>query len=393
MDVGSCGSASRHAVRPDRTLARDRREPFSRIERRRQPVPETTAGPFGVRRARDADSRPRELGRGAISLRDRMLSNALMIADHLVSRRIAERFVAPRRARLLDKVRRELEAAGPGTLYPIDRRTDLTPEQFHREYLLPGIPVVLAGAAKQWPCTGKWTLDYFAEHYGDDQVTITSGVPHHDPRVDRRHVQMRDVIRNADPEDIKYLRFHPMLALHPELLDDFPYEWFLRQKGRRHLYSHLQFFIGTKGTQTGTHNSQMANLFVMVSGKKVWYLHPPAYTAFMDPMTSRSVYRLSRHNTGRVFEEAYRPLDGYEVHLEEGDVLWNPPFWWHSVKNLTDTIGVGFRWNDKRLAMRQSMTMFLLDWLAVDPTWYRMFRIGRDETRRMLRKERPGVGA
>ena len=346
----------------------------------------TTEGPFGVRLARDSVGRPRLLGKGAIPFKDRCISNALMVADHLLSRRLAEKYVAPHRGKHLAKVRRHLEANGPGTLYPIDRRNNLSPEEFRREYLLPGIPVVLAGAAKDWPCIGKWTLDYFAAHYGDDKVTITSGVPYHDPRIEREYVLMREVIENANPEDLKYLRFHPMLALHPELVDDFPYGWFATQKGRRHLYTQLQFFIGTKGTQTGTHNSQMANLFVMVSGEKIWYLHPPAYTAFMDPMTSRSVYRLSRHNTGQVFEQPYWPLDGYKVHLREGDVLWNPPFYWHSVENLTDTIGVGYRWNDKRLAVSQSLTMFLLDWLAINPTWYHMFKVGRDETRRMLRK-------
>ncbi|MFK7742054.1 MAG: hypothetical protein AB8H80_17190 [Planctomycetota bacterium] len=50
------------------------------------------------------------------------------------------------------------------------------------------------------------------------------------------------------------------------------------------------------------------------------------------------------------------------------------------------TIGVGFRWNDKRLAVRQSLTMFLLDWMAIHPTWFQMFKMSRSETRRMLRK-------
>lgn len=349
-------------------------------------TPATVEGPAGVRVATSVAGRPRFIGEGHITLRDRAVHNALMVADHLMSRGLADKLVAPLRRNHLARVTRHLERRGPGTLWPIDRRKDLTPEEFHREYLLPGIPVVLDGAAKDWGCTGKWTLPYFAEQYGDDKVTITSGIPHHDPRIAKDFVLMRDVIEQKDPENVKYLRFHPMLALHPELADDFPYEWFKRMKKRWHPYSHLQFFIGTKGTQTGTHDSQMANLFVMVSGEKTWYLHPTNYTAFMDPPTSRSVYRLSRHNTGRVFEDPYRVLDGYVVHLKEGDVLWNPPFYWHSVENLTDTIGVGFRWNDKRLAMRQSFTMFMLDWLAVDPTWFYMFRVGRDETKRMLGK-------
>lgn len=348
--------------------------------------PGWTEGPAGVRMAPDSSQRPLHLGVGHIPMSQRVWHNALMTMDHLLTRKLADKWIGPMRKKHLARVMAHLEKRGPGTLYPIDRRRDLTPEQFHREYLLRGIPVVLEGAAKEWGCCKKWSLKYFAEHYGEDKVTVAQGYPQHQAGGPKNYILMKDVLDNKNSDNMKYLRFHPMLALHPELTADFPYEWFKRHKKRWHLYTHMQFFIGTKGTTTGTHDSQMANLFVMVHGEKTWYLHPTNYTAFMDPPTTRSVFRLGRHNTGKVFEDPYRVLDGYKVHLKQGDILWNPPFYWHSVENLTDTIGVGFRWNDKRLAMQQHFTMFMLDWLAIDPSWFYMCKVGRDETRRMLGK-------
>ena len=41
---------------------------------------------------------------------------------------------------------------------------------------------------------------------------------------------------------------------------------------------------------------------------------------------------------------AARGLQGLQVELHPGDVLYNPPFWWHKVDNPTVSIGVGFRW-------------------------------------------------
>ena len=36
--------------------------------------------------------------------------------------------------------------------------------------------------------------------------------------------------------------------------------------------------------------------------------------------------------------------DGWTVILEPGDVLYNPPFFWHQARSIDTNIGVGFRW-------------------------------------------------
>jgi len=240
--------------------------------------------------------------------------------------------------------------------------------------------------AADWPCCAKWDFDFLEKRYGDDPVILTDGVVPHVPSVARRYAVLRDILGKEGGEPTRYLRFHPMLAIHPELLDDFPLDFFEHYKVRKSLYSHIQFFVGKEGTNTGLHNSQMCNLFAMVHGEKEWVLYPTVYTPYMDPQVSRSVYRLSRHNTGRFLEPSLAKLDGYRVTLRPGDILWNPPFYWHSVRNLSDTIGVGYRWNDQRAAARQSLSMLLQDVFATDPTWFRIWRIGVEERRRMLRR-------
>jgi hypothetical protein len=51
----------------------------------------------------------------------------------------------------------------------IDRRVNLSAEAFVREYLLPGKPVVLRGAAEHWPAMKRWTRRYMAEQLATAQ--------------------------------------------------------------------------------------------------------------------------------------------------------------------------------------------------------------------------------
>jgi oxalate decarboxylase/phosphoglucose isomerase-like protein (cupin superfamily) len=47
----------------------------------------------------------------------------------------------------------------------------------------------------------------------------------------------------------------------------------------------------------------------------------------------------------------------YTAVLEEGDVLFNPPWWWHSIKNISDTtIGVASRWHTDGIAGHNFLT-------------------------------------
>src|SRR5262245_7750038 len=51
----------------------------------------------------------------------------------------------------------------------IDRKQNLTPEDFIRDHLQGvGQPVIITDAIQSWPAFAKWTFDYFKESYGSD---------------------------------------------------------------------------------------------------------------------------------------------------------------------------------------------------------------------------------
>jgi len=61
-------------------------------------------------------------------------------------------------------------------------------------------------------------------------------------------------------------------------------------------------------------------------------------------------------------------LIAQEVILKPGDVLFTPSFYWHKVENLTDTIGVGYRWLAFQSFMKSSKTQTLLTLLSNNPS-------------------------
>src|SRR5262249_49552347 len=136
---------------------------------------------------------------------------------------------------------------------------------------------------------------------------------------------------------------------------DFDYKWLRARTTKLTWFDAFQVFIGGKGAYTGLHNANQSNLFVQVYGEKEWVLYSHYYSPVVDPSPVRNIYRTAqpgpRCGPFNPFQPEFDPhfplykyLDGYSVHLNPGDVLWNPPFYWHAVQNVSDSIGVGYRW-------------------------------------------------
>ncbi len=45
---------------------------------------------------------------------------------------------------------------------------DIDPADFHRDYVLPRVPVMLTGCTKGWPAEEKWSLERLLLRYGGD---------------------------------------------------------------------------------------------------------------------------------------------------------------------------------------------------------------------------------
>ena len=332
------------------------------------------------------------LGKGAIATRHRAMYNAMWLLDHCIGR---QRALEPIRARIDAGIRSDLQRKGAGRIRPVDRRRDLSAEDFVRDYLRPNIPVVLEGAAADWGCA-KWTPQVLADRYPDDEVLLINASPDdlRAPSFAPGKTTLAAVVAGMDEGSLAYARFNPLLQHHPELIDDLDAGWLLQRANRVRTGVSYQLFMGGGGTATATHNAVSNNLFVQIYGEKRWLLFPPTYTAAFAPPLLRAPYFFSHVEPDSPDHERfplYRHVDGYEVRLSPGDVLFNPSFYWHWVENLAPTVGVGFRWFAPASIARSSITQFLLTVLATNPPVWTAKRHRQDFSRIFAETKAPSA--
>ena len=234
----------------------------------------------------------------------------------------------------------------------IPRFRNLSDHDFQSQYVKRGLPVILQGKAKDWKCVKDWSMTWLRENYGSDEVSIFDPLASSSSEV-RYDVEVTDLSAVLDAiesgDNSKYSRFNRLLYDHPELVHDFDWEWLQHTRSSWSSGKTYQVFIGGKGTRTSLHCAGEHNLFTQVEGRKHWHLIEPSADIWLDPPITRTPYFYSMFDPASVDYDRYPGMEYaqvWECSLEPGDVLFNPPFWWHQVTNITPSIGVGFRWFD-----------------------------------------------
>jgi hypothetical protein len=231
-------------------------------------------------------------------------------------------------------------------------------------------PRVFRGAAKDWVCVRRWSLEDLARRFASDPVRLF-GIEGLKRGTSEGHetVAFAEFARRMLGGSGDYLRFAPFALAHPELGADLDQDW-LAARGWSRGRDPLQFFIGGQGGRTPMHCELPGNFSVQVLGRKRWTLHPPGTLLFLDPPAARRQYCFSEAADAPRPERypLYELAERYETVLEPGDVLWNPPFWWHDVVNLSPvSIGVSCRVTSLSQALRTSPLLTAARCLARNP--------------------------
>jgi hypothetical protein len=234
------------------------------------------------------------------------------------------------------------EAHGPvrqGTAIPTYDWRRGSPEEFRARFVDNAHPVVLRGFAAAAASRAPWSFAELLARYGDEPVLLT--------RAERDGYEGR--LREVDDPEVYVHNCEVLFRRDPELLAGLELERLEPYIGKRLGYA--QLFVGRGGTGTPFHAAAVWNWFVMLDGRKTWYFVDPRDTAFLYPfpiMGKAATFALC------LFPDEYDrdcyPAFAYcpylTVTLEPGDVLLNPPWWWHAVRNASPTsIGVASRWH------------------------------------------------
>jgi hypothetical protein len=106
----------------------------------------------------------------------------------------------------------------------------------------------------------------------------------------------------------------------------------------------------------------------------------------IDPSPVRNIYRNApNRKDGKPFDpfeydysapyELFKYIDAYHAHLKPGDILWNPPHYWHAIKNPTDAIGMGYRWAAPLYALKLTPLYMFLDMCATNPPIWKYYKL------------------
>lgn len=249
-------------------------------------------------------------------------------------------------------------------------------EVFRERFFIPGIPVVLpSGSYSELPAFPKWFCrsqrssqtseldqDYLLR-FGDPmlpvELTRTLGGEQAEPEesFQRFHAPLSFVlawIRNAGSRTERiYLAQASVSDLPLELRDDLPVPDLVAKAGKGDVYD-TNLWIGLAPTYTPLHRDPNPNLFVQLAGEKVVRL--------CEPTRGSAIFRETQQRLGKGSSEAIRGeemMEGaerrameevvwgkegagvqnmYEVRLSQGDGLFIPQGWWHSIKGVGEGV-------------------------------------------------------
>lgn len=320
-----------------------------------------------------------------IKKRERVKFYFYQIIDHLLGRSRGFKLFEKSRRSLYSNLHNRLKSRGEfGQIHSIDRVSDISLQDLKKNYIGTGIPVVIEGGAIEWNSVQEWSIDYFKQRYGNEEILYVDYLNH----AEFKRLKLKTILSGLSGSEGKYYRFYPLLQRHPEHKKDFDYEWLTKIKHKINCFENFNVFIGAKGHSSPIHNSFSNNIFTQVTGEKEWIIYPPYYSPIFDPDPAMNMYRGTSERQGSRFDSfnpdfekhpLFKYIDGYRVILKPGDILYNPPFWWHTVVNHSNSIGVGYRWMPPLHCFRQHPVYFMLDLLVKNPPIWKALELAKED--------------
>lgn len=234
--------------------------------------------------------------------------------------------------------------------------------EFAQKIIDEGVPVILTNTVvDKWGIRKKWTPQYLAskiKHKINVTVPAKSSTPQN----------VLPLYRGEQPlGGLPYLGFRPPTSKKAMTMKEF---WKMIENGTQAVYSSANIetypeltedlpsfdwlkvdslvnallWMGSKGTSTPTHYDKSVNFYVQLHGKKRFILSEPASHQHLHLYPSLHPQRLQTQlNLAKPINSTKFPhfssIPAVEGLLEAGDVLYIPPYWFHTV--ITEEPGIG----------------------------------------------------
>lgn len=230
---------------------------------------------------------------------------------------------------------------------PRIKAADVTPETFQSLFKFP-FPLVIENFAAESEAVQRWSPEYFREKHGKVEIPFFRGKDYRTLEKGSVAELIDDILSGG--RDRRYVNnIADIFYTIPELQAALPIEKLERFMGNRK-HNKTQIFLGGAETGTGLHCANKFNLFIMIYGQKKWTFLHPKHSPWLYPTAQKNFQFVYAPISDKFSFDAERypgimQVPRYTTVLNPGDVLVNPPWWWHAVENLSPaSIGVATRW-------------------------------------------------
>ncbi|XP_051188420.1 lysine-specific demethylase JMJ30 isoform X1 [Lolium perenne] len=232
----------------------------------------------------------------------------------------------------------------------IARRSCLSLEEFICDYFLRETPVIISGCIDHWPAMTKWKdIQYLKKIAGDRTVPVEVGKSYVCSEWKQELITFSQFLERmwstVCPSNVTYLAQHPLFEQIKELHEDIMVPDYCYAGGGE--LQSLNAWFGPHGTVTPLHYDPHHNILAQVLGRKYIRLYPGSVSEDLYPHTETMLSNTSQVDLDNIDAKEFprvQNLDFMDCILEEGDLLYIPPKWWHYVRSLSISFSVSFWW-------------------------------------------------
>lgn len=248
----------------------------------------------------------------------------------------------------------------------IERRSNVSYQEFAKNYLYANKPVIITDVLRDWPALRRWSPEFFKQEFGNMKFTLNEDLKgkagykaNGNGTVEYTMDRFIDrVLSSTEENPAPYFRNQILYDLFPSLKQDIeplpeyfkpnwlPDRYMVKYVGEvLNRGAALELYIGGKGGAFPVlhYDGAGAHAFLMqVYGQKEFIIYPPNQEKFLYPSPEKE--NLSQVNSVDKPDLQKFPLfakaEPTVFILQPGEMLFIPSHWWHTTKMLSPSISI-----------------------------------------------------
>jgi len=241
----------------------------------------------------------------------------------------------------------------------IERRYNLSSNEFKKDYVELGKPVIISGVISNWSGFDKWSLKYlkkispslniYAKRFSNKEIEICRLTM-------KKYIELIESYEK-DPENHPlppYCHDLPLFSLIPSLIEDvqpFPFEY-LPEWYWYKWWRYCQFFLGSSNSITPLHFDCLLtnNIFFQIAGRKQFTILLPEDAKYCYRQGWRW-FSVNPENPDFNKYPDYKNARPITFIVNPGEILYMPPGTLHHVRSLDMSISFNIDWHTQKSSL------------------------------------------